>query len=214
MRTFLIIFAFALVTVVSILGFRGGTSGNPPLEVFPDMDRQPYLQAQASSRFFADGRADRLPVDGTVARGTFHADSYFASGMMSGEDGKKVWGRGFPASVTIDSETIGRGKEQYELFCQVCHGATGNGKGVTSGFGMIATPSYHSDLYREMPEGQIFDVITNGKNWTAIGGMGPYKAKIPPEDRWAIVLYLRALQESQASGASAVPAENREELGL
>ncbi len=108
----------------------------------------------------------------------------------------------FPFPIT--AEIVNRGQERYQIFCAVCHGGTGNGDGLVVRRGFRTPPTYHSDQLRQAPVGHYFDVITNG--W---GAMPSHAAQIKPEDRWAIIAYLRALQLSQnpASGPSAAPAE-------
>jgi mono/diheme cytochrome c family protein len=101
------------------------------------------------------------------------------------------------------------GHEKFQIFCSSCHGTTGDGNGITKKYGMIATPSYHDDRFRNMPEGEIFNTITHGKNL-----MGPYGAKLRYNERWAIVAYVRALQRAQTATINDVPQQNRKELDL
>ena len=202
MRYFLAVFFFLIVATVSILGLRGSKSTKPPLEVFPDMDRQPRLKPQAESAFFLDRRVDRPRVPGTVARGQFIEDEYLATGKDD-----KQFGRGFPVPVTYELMALGR--EKYTIFCAVCHGESGNGNGITKSYKMAATPSYHNDRLRDMPEGEILNTISNGKN-----NMGPYASKLRIQERWAIVAYLRALQRAQNATVEDVPLEMRGEWGL
>ena len=103
---------------------------------------------------------------------------------------------------------MAEGKEKYDIFCAVCHGAAGDGNGVTKPYGVLAA-SYHDDRLRAVEDGHIFDVITNGK-----GLMLPFNDRISPEERWAIVLYVRALQRSQNADAKELSAAQRTELGL
>jgi len=203
MRIFLLIFAFIVVTVVSILGFRGGTTTREPIEVFPDMDRQSRYKAQGESAFFADGRADRLPVEGTVARGQFGLDNHYYRGKE--DDGS--FAKGFPGIVS--REMMERGSQRYAIYCAPCHGAAGNGDGITTEYGMAVVADLHTDRLREMPEGEIFEVITNGR-----GLMGSYSTQIPVEDRWNIIAYMRALQRAATGTVEDVPADKRSELGL
>ena len=202
MRYFIAFFIFLVIAAFSIAGFRGSNSSKPPLEVFPDMDRQFKYKPQAESAFFTDGRADRPPVPGTVSLGSFHENDYFVTGKADGE-----FGRGFP--ISVDFDTMKHGREKFTIFCAVCHGASGDGNGITKKYGMVATPSFHNDRFRNMPEGEIFNTITNGKN-----NMGPYGAKLRPSERWAVIAYVRALQRAQNSRISDVPAENMGDLGL
>lgn len=219
MRFVWLAFLFVIVAVVSLLGLRGSLSNKPPLEVFPDMDRQPKYKPQAESRFFADGNTDRPRPAHVVARGRsveadaafLKADDHFFRGFSGplGLPENTAWFSGFPAGTDITAEFIQHGGERYTIFCAPCHGALGDGNGITKQYGMGATPTYHDDRLRNMPEGQLFNTITNGRN-TMLG----YGDKIPEADRWAIIAYVRALQRAQQGRVDDVPAANRAELGL
>jgi mono/diheme cytochrome c family protein len=205
MRYVYYVFLFICVLTVSIFGFRGSQSTKPPLEVFPDMDRQPKYKAQGASAFFADGRADRpLPV-GVIARGELRADSE----RYAGKDASGKWNTKFPASVSVDASLLERGRHQYTIYCAPCHGAVGDGNGITKQYGMGSTPSYHDDRIRKLSHGEIYNVITNGKNT-----MLPYADKISPDDRWAVVAYVRALQRAQQGTVNDVPPAHKTELGI
>jgi hypothetical protein len=203
MRIFFIIFGFVVLVGVALFGLRGGTNSRPPFEIFPDMKRQPRYEPQGESAFFADGRADRLPVPRTVARGHLAEDDH----RYRGGSGEGAFSAGFPGIVT--REQMERGRERFGIYCAACHGATGDGHGITRNYGMVAVPSFHTDRVRDMAEGEIFEVITNGR-----GLMGAYAAQVPVEDRWNIIAYLRALQRAQQGTVADVPAEKRSELGL
>jgi mono/diheme cytochrome c family protein len=205
MRYAYLILALAVVGTVSIFGFRGSISTKPPLEVFPDMDRQPKYKAQAASRFFADGRADRPLPAGVVSRGDLRGDDHFSLGKAANGN----FARGFPASIAIDAQLLERGKDRYAIYCLPCHGAIGDGNGITKSYGMGATPTYHDDRLRNMPEGELYNTIVNGK-----GNMLPYADKLSTEDRWAVVAFVRALQRSQTGTINDVPASHKSELGI
>lgn len=219
MRYFLLFLLFLIVATVSILGFRGSKSTQPPIIVFPDMDFQPKFKPQSSNTFFANGMDDRPPVPGTVARGlglelknVFSEDYTYAPAenpsLYSGRDANGDWYRGYPLPVTNGLLELGR--EKYTIFCQVCHGASGNGNGITKPYGMIATPSYTRADLLTMAEGEIYNTIVHGKN-----SMGPYGDKlITPEERWAVVAYVRALQLSLSARPEDVPPQQRSQLGL
>ena len=193
MRHVYLITFFVCVLIVSILGFRGTKFTSPPLDIFPEwafpsMEHQPKLRPQAQSAFFADGRADRTPPAHTVARGMLREDDH----LNRGKDSAGGFVAGFPATLTIDSAFIERGRDRYQIYCSPCHGQLGDGNGMTKRYGMGATPTYHDPRLRSMPEGEIYNTITNGKNT-----MLPYADKLAPEDRWAVVAYVRALQRAQ-----------------
>ncbi len=191
---------FVCVLLVSILGFRGTTFTKPPIDVFPEwafpsMENQPKPRPQSASKFFADGRADRVPPQHTVARGMLRLDQH----RYAGKSGAETFASGFPAGVSVDLNLLERGRDRYQIYCAVCHSATGDGNGITKRYGMGSTPSYHDDRLRQMPDGEIFHVISNGRNT-----MLPYADKLSPDDRWAVVAYVRALQRAQQGSAADV----------
>lgn len=191
MRTVYLVTVFVVVLTVSLLGFRGTVFTSPPMDVFPEwafpgMKRQPKFRPQSASVFFADGRADRVPVAGTVMRGMLNEDDQTYRGKSA--DGS--FARGFPSAVTVDAAFLQHGHDKYMIYCAPCHGTLGDGNGITKKYGMGATPTYHDDRLRKMPEGEIFNTITNG---SPNKNMQPYADKLVPTDRWAVVAYVRAL---------------------
>ena len=217
MRIFLIIFGLAILAVVSIFGFRGAKSEKPPLEVFPDMDRQARFGAQRENTFFADGRDARPIPDNTVARGNYlNYAKVFSPEFEDGAVGDSVYlyGKNPDGSfhdgipLEVDNELMAYGQKKYDIFCASCHGASGDGNGVTKDYGVLAA-SYHNDRLRNIEDGYIYDVITNGK-----GLMYGLKDRLNPKERWAIVLYLRALQRSQNASAESLPEAKQKELGI
>ena len=217
MRIFLVIFIFIIGAVVSILGFRGSLSEKPPLEVFPDMDRQAKYKPQAENSFFADGRNDRPIPANTVARGNYlNYEQVFSEDFddtvlgkttfLQGKNADGSWVAKLP--VDVDYSLMEMGQKKYEIFCTSCHGAAGDGNGVTKAYGILAT-SYHDDRLRNEADVYIYDVIANGK-----GLMYGLKDRLTPEERWAVVLYVRALQRSQKASSEDVPAGQRAELGI
>lgn len=177
-------FLLLSLATFAIAGKRGSMSRKPPIEIFPDMDRQPKIRPQTPSAFFDNGLSSRLPVDGTVARGSHFQDVPMNTGRM-------------PASTNyvelnplpVDEVVMARGRERYAISCLPCHGPIADGNGVTKKFGMAIVADLHQKRIVQMPDGEIFNVITFGRN-----NMGPYGDKVVPEDRWAIIHYLRALQ--------------------
>ena len=204
--------AFLVVLTISIAGFRGRRSTQPPVEVFPDMDRQAKYRPQAESKFFADGRADRPLPAGVVPRGrTIAADPEFLRSdgfLYRGKAATGEFARGFPPGLAIDQKFMERGRERYTLYCAPCHGALGDGQGVTRAYGMVTTASYHDDRIRQMAEGEIFNTITNGKNT-----MAAYADKLSPADRWAVIAYVRALERAREGTVADVPPDHKADLG-
>ncbi len=186
----------AVIGIVAIAGFRGDKSPRPPLEIFPDMNYQDKVKDQQPSAFFADGNSARPPIPGTVAEEMPAVNDYWATGKWDDTH----WGDGIPVHdavdggrpLQIDTADMDRGRERYTISCEVCHGAAGDGKGITSKYGLNGAANYHQDNYRQMSDGQLFDTITNGH-----GQMLGYGYNITIDDRWRIVMYIRALQRSQ-----------------
>lgn len=202
---------FVCVLLVSILGFRGAKFTSPPIDLFPEwafpsMENQPKLRPQSESKFFADGRSDRTPVARTVARGMLREDDHLYLGKLA--DG--AFAPGMPARLAVDLKFIERGQDRYQIYCTPCHGALGDGNGMTKRYGMGATPTYHDPRLRTMPDGEIYHTITAGKNT-----MLSYADKLTPEDRWAVVAYVRALQRAQqGTAADVTDAAAKSTLGL
>ncbi len=210
MRHVYLVTFFVVVLGVSILGLRGTKFTSAPMDVFPEwafpgMKHQPKPYAQGTSAFFADGRADRMPVAGAVQRGMLRDDEH----LDHGKTATGAFARGFPAMLPVDFKLLERGKDRYTIYCAPCHGAIGDGNGITKKYGMGATPTYHDDRLRQIAEGEIYQTITNGKN-----NMLSYADKLVPADRWAVIAYVRALQRAQTGTAADVPAAHKSELGL
>jgi mono/diheme cytochrome c family protein len=159
-----------------------------------DMQDQPRFKPLAESDFYADLRSARPPVEGTVARGQLHEDSYFYTGKFGNNPGDYM-----PFPVTGD--VLAHGRERFNVYCAPCHSRVGDGNGMIVQRGFRAPPSYHTERLRKAPLGYFFDVITNG-----FGAMPDYASQIPPHDRWTIVAYIRALQLSQGATINDVPA--------
>jgi len=178
-----------IIAVLGLLGFLGAGCRQ-------DMHDQPKLEPLEESNFFADGRASRPQVAGTVARGELRLDPHLYDGELA---------ETFPFEITED--VLRRGRERYDIFCSVCHDRAGYGEGMAVKRGMKRPPSLHIERLRESPPGYFFDVITNG-----FGAMYDLSDRIDYSDRWAIVAYVRALQLSQNASLSDLTADARADL--
>lgn len=158
-----------------------------------DMHDQPRFKPLAQSDFFPDLRSERPPVEGTVARGQLHEDTYFYTGTMGKDPGDYM---PFP----VDEQVLARGRQRFDIYCAPCHSRLGDGKGMIVQRGFTPPPSYHTDRLRKAPLGYFFQVMTNG-----FGAMPEYASQIPARDRWCIVAYIRALQLSQDATSADVP---------
>lgn len=200
--------ALALVPLALVAKARTTMSTRPRINIVPDMDNQPRFKAQQANPMFADGRAMRPPVAGTVARGELRDDAT----LYAGKDAAGGWVSAIPVPVT--APLMRRGQERYDVFCSPCHGLAGNGDGLVAKRaerlqeGTWTPPSsLHTDLVRSRPDGQLYNTITYG-----VRTMPAYGAQIAVADRWAIVAYVRALQRSSNARVADVPAELRSQL--
>jgi mono/diheme cytochrome c family protein len=186
--------ALVFVSVFALTGCaRGCTSSRPPIHLNPSMDDQPKVRPQAASAFFYNGASMREPVPGTVPIGGLREDEPFFTGK--GADGQFVAAIPHP----VDEALLERGRQRYAIYCQPCHDARGDGRGILFQRGNVPTATFHQEKLLNYADGQIFDVITNG-----VGLMPAYRWPVPPADRWAIVAHVRQLQrERQARNASA-----------
>jgi Cytochrome C oxidase, cbb3-type, subunit III len=151
-----------------------------------DMHVQPRQNPLAKSDFFPDQRSARPLVEGTVAHGAYHENNYLYTGKMGNNPGDYM-----PFPVT--AQVLARGRERFNIFCAPCHSRLGDGEGFIPSRGFSRKPpSFHIERLEKAPVGYIFGVITEG-----FGIMPDYASQIPPEDRWKIVAYVRALQLSQ-----------------
>lgn len=164
------------------------------------MADQPRYEPLSRSTFFSDGRAARPLEEGTVARGELRIDEHF---YQAKERGNLV--DTFPFPVT--SMILKRGQERFNIYCAPCHDRVGTGQGMIVRRGYRAPASFHIDRLRQAPVGYFFDVMTNG-----FGVMPDYAQQVHPEDRWAIVAYIRALQLSQHARLTDVPEDQRRQL--
>lgn len=205
--TLLIAIVASWLPLALVARARAVRSDQPRIHIIQDMDNQPRYNPQAASTLFADGRAMRPEIPGTVARGELHEDDALYRGKK-GDD----WVTEIPLPVT--EPFVRRGQERFAIYCSPCHGLNGAGTGpvhqraVNLGEPKWVPPtSLLSEQVLQRPDGHLFNTITNG-----IRNMAPYGPQIPTSDRWAIVAYIRALQLSRNAGIEDVPPQERGRL--
>jgi mono/diheme cytochrome c family protein len=203
--------AFALIPFAIAAKARTSKSSEPHIHIFPDMDFQPKYKSDTANDMFPDGRANRGEIVGTIARGSLNADDLFFRGLENGQ-----WTTSFPTQIDITPELLKRGQNRFNIYCTPCHGYDGHGDGMVGqrlkAQGALwqarnlteAPVNGKGGVAMKMPNGQLFNTISNGYNT-----MQGYAAQIPVADRWAIVLYVRALQRSQNALLSDVPADQQ-----
>jgi len=167
-----------------------------------NMYDQPRYKPLRPSPLFSDGSSSRPEVPGTVAR-----SEGVLSGTSSGRAGadealrRAAAERAQSPPKPVTMAMLGRGRERFDIYCAPCHSPVGDGDGMVVRRGFPHPPSYHVERLRAAPDRHFYDVITQG-----YGVMYPYGDRVAPEDRWAIVAYIRALQLSQHAAASDVSA--------
>lgn len=193
-RAIVVVSCAALVPPAMIYNARHEPSGEPPVNLVPDMDDQAKFHPQGETPVFADGRMSRTPVAGTIARGELREDTAYWTGMEGDAFVAKV-----PATVSVTPGLLDRGQQRFGIYCAPCHGYAGAGDGAVHRAAVPlaelgkATWTQPTNLRDErlkgLPDGDLYNTIRVGKNT-----MPGYGAQIPALDRWAIVLYVRALQ--------------------
>ncbi len=176
----------ALAAVLLLLGCRGMPSPFPPIHPNPNMDYQERYDPQEASAFFYDGMAMRQPVAGTVARGQLDVDHR----LLFGRDDEGYFLEAAPIAVTDD--ILARGEDRYTIYCQPCHDERGTGQGILFERAGTPTASLHDERIAAYNDGRMYDVITNG-----VGLMAGYRYPLTVEDRWAVVAYVRELQQER-----------------
>jgi mono/diheme cytochrome c family protein len=208
----LVIVAMA-AAMFAIVGIPGHLSRKPPLEVFPDMDRQAKLRPEKPFDFFTNGLSSQLPPAGTVARSEpvetangavySYQDVPFNTGRVTGTTNFIETN-----PLVVNAALLARGREQFNIYCTPCHGGLGDGNGITKKIGVMpAVANLHDRRIVEMTDGEMFNTITHGK-----GLMAAYGATVAAQDRWAIIAYTRALQLSWLGSPDELTTEQRAAL--
>jgi mono/diheme cytochrome c family protein len=187
------------LTVVFIAGCRGYRSEKPPIHLNPNMDFNPKFKAQTLSLESPEetipwGKVVSNEREGFIESGPYH------TGSINNAFIKK-------APIVVDEALLNRGETRFNIYCAVCHSTTGNGGTPVIERGYVAPPKLSDQRLRNVEDGYLFHVITNG-----VRSMPGYRSQIPVEDRWAIVTYVRALQKMYAGKMTDVPYSKRVEL--
>lgn len=184
-----------------IVGCALFLAGCPDSADIDPMQLQQRYKPYDPSDFYADGRSLRPPPPGTIPRNAVVGDPAYTTGMVKG-------GAVMLMPIKPTPELVERGRMRFDISCAPCHGLLGDGNSiVASKMSLLTPPSLLTSRVRDMADGLVFRAITEG-----YGLMPSYAAEIPVHERWAAVLYLRALQISQNSPLGIAPREVRERL--
>lgn len=191
-----------------------------------EMYDQPKYKPLTSTTLFPDGNSSRPQVEGTVAHssGALAGASSGRNGTVAvvtppgpavgvDHDGRSLLTKGsatvpvYVNPLPITPALLARGRERFNIYCAPCHSVTGDGDGMIARRGFPSPPSYHTDSLRNAPDSHFYQVISNG-----YGVMYPYADRVAPQDRWAIIAYIRVLQLSQHAPASMLEPQDLEKL--
>jgi mono/diheme cytochrome c family protein len=178
--------AATVLVGLAVAACRGGVSNQPPVHLVLDMDVQPKVKAQGESEFFANQMGMRLPVPGTVARGSLRSGPLYHYKDV-GANNAVTWVTGNPVEAT--PEVMARGRERYNINCAPCHDQTGSGDGLVGRRWPVKVASFYDPERLDMPPGRVVGAITDG-----FGTMPSYAHQVSWTDRWAIAHYVHALQ--------------------
>lgn len=210
----MVVLMIALIPPVVAARTRADESPARPIHIIQDMDIQARFETQTRNPLFADQRSMRPEVVGTVARGETRLDTHLENGVVGG-----VWADTLPATLALDLDFVERGQQRYNIYCAPCHGWNGMGNGPVNeraqdlmnyaegppqGTSWTQARNLHDPGWSEQPIGQVYNTITNGKN-----SMAGYGSQVSLNDRWAIAVYVKALQRSQNATLQDVPTDRR-----
>ncbi|MGC4061079.1 MAG: cytochrome c [Aquabacterium sp.] len=195
-------FAHGLLALLAIAALPGCQ------RAVEDMHQQPKYEPGRPAPLFPDGLSQRSLPPGTQA----HAQGALAD-TSSGRLGRdavrsldeSTQAQTYPHPVT--AALLSRGQERYNIYCLPCHSPLGDGDGLVVRRGFPAPPSYHTDRLRQATDRHFYDVITQG-----YGEMYSHADRLSPQDRWAIVAFIRALQLSQHAPVQSLPATLRQQV--
>ncbi len=206
--TLIVLFMLALIPPALIARARIVPKTHPRIHIIQNMDNQPKYVGQQPNLLFNDGRSMRPTVAGTISQNDMVDDTHYAMGIVDGQ-----WATTFPGQLKITTDFVLRGQERFEIYCMPCHGAAGAGDGIinqramqlleqglSTGTTWVQVKNIHEPQIVEQSLGQTYNTITNG-----VRNMAGYGDQIGIEDRWAIVAYVKALQESRNANPATVP---------
>jgi mono/diheme cytochrome c family protein len=190
--------AFFLFSFILLTGCRGFRSEETPFHLNPNFDWQSKFKAQSLSSPVPEGVVawgnDESFSDPKTRERYEKANSAFYRGKSeSGQFVSRV-------PIEVNEAVIKRGQERYNIYCSMCHDQAGSGKGIVVQRGFTPPPNLGDPRLIAESDGYLFNVITEG-----LRNMPSYAKQISEEDRWAIVVYVRALQRVQRTVGVAVP---------
>lgn len=174
------------VVSVALTGCFQRSSNEPNVELIQDMMIDPAVKAQDFDHDMPGKRANRLPPEGTVPMNWTPYPNYLNDDQA----------KDFKNPIVANKDILAKGQKLYQIYCAVCHGTTGYGNGTVADVSLVKPPSLLAQKIKQWTDGQINHLITKGR-----GLMGAYESQIPSQDdRWALVHYIRHLQNTLPEG--------------
>ena len=154
----------------------------PNYQFMPNMYEPVPYETYGEYDVFENGQEAKLPVAGTIPRGWApyeYEDT--TEGLEKAREELK-------SSLPVTEENLAAGERLYTIYCAVCHGDKGDGKGILAEREkFLGIPSY-ADPGRTITEGSIYHVQMYGLN-----AMGSYASQTSEKERWQIVLHVENL---------------------
>jgi mono/diheme cytochrome c family protein len=154
----------------------------PGYSFYPDMENSQAYDTYSANPVFKDGKTNQAPAANTVPRG--HIPYRF----QKNDSSLLTAGKELRNPYAGDETVLKEGKRLYGIYCAICHGDTGDGKGslYTSGKYTYPPASLLSDKAMVRPDGEVFHIISIG-----YGIMGAHQSQILPDERWQIIEYIK-----------------------
>jgi cytochrome c553 len=178
--------ALHCVALVLVAGCKRASQSDPP-----------SYRPLGPADLFADGASDRPLVAGVVPRPADRSPgipyvTVLSAGPALSSDSAVSASIPFPITTAV----LRRGQERFEINCVACHGRSGEGDGIVVQRGFTKPPSYYCRDLLTCPDATIYNAMANG-----YGAMYSFNDRLPPDDRWAVTAYIRALQQSATRAA-------------
>lgn len=191
----------AVIFAVALFTSCAKNPNDPGRNYMPDMAYAVTYETYSANHLFADNQTARQPVAGTLPQGALPANDTMDEAALKSylykkyytdsPDGYEKAGAELVNPIAVTDAALDRGKHVFDIYCAVCHGATGDGQGSIVQSGAFPPVPAYGERLKGMPEGKMFHSITYGRNL-----MGSYSTAVNVEDRWKVILYIQKLSST------------------
>ena len=179
------LYKFILVLALAVSVTSCFDKNKPNYQYMDNMYEPIGYEAYGSYDVFENGQEAKLPVEGTIPRGWMPYD------YDNTTEGKEAAKTGLTNSLPYTEENLANGKQMYTIYCAICHGDKGDGKGTLAQREKILGIPAYNDIGRAITEGSTYHVMYYG-----INTMGSYAAQTSEEERWQIVHHVMKLKDA------------------